>query len=105
MRRICVSNKLKKDGCMSQRVGMPRAQGLYDPANEHDNCGVGFIANIKGKKSHNIVTRGIDILCNLTAAPLAPTRWRRCRSYDSNPDALFRAIVDFELPPRRLRRR
>ena len=44
---------------MTSHNGMPRAQGLYDPANEHDNCGVGFIANIKGRKSHDIVKRGI----------------------------------------------
>jgi glutamate synthase domain-containing protein 1 len=45
---------------MTNHIGMPPAQGLYDPANEHDNCGVGFIANIKGRKSHSIVKRGID---------------------------------------------
>ena len=42
-----------------------RAQGLYDPANEHDACGVGFIAHIKGKKSHAIVEQGLLILKNL----------------------------------------
>jgi glutamate synthase (NADPH) large chain len=41
------------------------AQGLYDPSNEHDACGVGFIANIKGKKSHSIVEQGLLILKNL----------------------------------------
>ncbi|MCI1015777.1 MULTISPECIES: glutamate synthase-related protein [Herbaspirillum] len=41
------------------------AQGLYDPANEHDACGVGFIAHIKGKKSHSIVDQGLLILKNL----------------------------------------
>ena len=40
-------------------------QGLYDPRNEHDACGVGFIANIKGRKSHDIVTQGLKILENL----------------------------------------
>jgi glutamate synthase (NADPH) large chain len=44
----------------------PTAQGLYDPRNEHDACGLGFIANIKGKKSHDIVTKGLEILKNLT---------------------------------------
>ena len=39
--------------------------GLYDPANEHDACGLGFIANFKGKKSHKIVQDGIKILENL----------------------------------------
>ena len=41
-------------------------QGLYNPKNEHDSCGVGFIANIHGKKSHNIVKQGLEILTNLT---------------------------------------
>ena len=41
------------------------AQGLYDPANEHDACGVGFIAHIKGNKSHSIVEQGLLILKNL----------------------------------------
>jgi glutamate synthase (NADPH/NADH) large chain len=41
------------------------AQGLYDPANEHDACGVGFVAHIKGTKSHSIVEQGLLILKNL----------------------------------------
>src|ERR1700731_2214962 len=43
----------------------PEASGLYDPALEKDSCGVGFIANIKGKKSHQIVSDALSILCNL----------------------------------------
>ena len=46
--------------------GKPDQQGLYNPANEHDACGVGFIAHIKGKKSHDIVRNGLQILANLT---------------------------------------
>jgi glutamate synthase (NADPH/NADH) large chain len=46
--------------------GLPAAQGLYDPRHEHDACGVGFVANIEGKKSHDIVLKGIQILINLT---------------------------------------
>jgi glutamate synthase domain-containing protein 2/glutamate synthase domain-containing protein 1/glutamate synthase domain-containing protein 3 len=44
----------------------PRKQGLYDPSFEHDSCGVGFIVNIKGKKTHSIVRDGLKILENLT---------------------------------------
>jgi glutamate synthase (NADPH/NADH) large chain len=40
-------------------------QGLYDPANEHDSCGVGFVANIKGRKSHEVIEAGLKILVNL----------------------------------------
>jgi glutamate synthase (ferredoxin) len=43
----------------------PIARGLYDPANEHDACGVGFVADIKGRQSHTIVTQGLTILKNL----------------------------------------
>ncbi|MFC6492237.1 glutamate synthase large subunit [Ancylobacter dichloromethanicus] len=45
--------------------GLPVAQGLYDPRNEKDSCGVGFIADIKGRKSHQIVQDGLKILLNL----------------------------------------
>lgn len=44
---------------------LPEAQGLYSPLFEHDSCGVGFLANIKGKPSHAMITRGIDVLKNL----------------------------------------
>ncbi len=44
----------------------PVAEGLYDPANDHDGCGVGFVAHIKGKKSHAIVGQGLTILKNLS---------------------------------------
>jgi glutamate synthase (NADPH) large chain len=44
---------------------MTQAQGLYDPQNEHDACGVGFVAHIKGTKTHNIVAQGLNILRNL----------------------------------------
>jgi glutamate synthase (NADPH/NADH) large chain len=42
-----------------------RNRGLYDPRNEHDACGVGFVVNIKGRKSHDIIRRGLQILVNL----------------------------------------
>ncbi len=45
--------------------GLPPKQGLYDPQFEHDACGVGFIADIKGRKTHDIVRQGIKILENL----------------------------------------
>ncbi len=50
---------------MSQ-IQLPEPQGLYDPAHEHDACGVGFIAQIKAKKSHAIIEQGLQILKNLT---------------------------------------
>jgi glutamate synthase (ferredoxin) len=48
-----------------QPYGLPPKQGLYDPQFEHDSCGVGFVVNIKGKKSHEIIRQGLNILINL----------------------------------------
>src|SRR4051812_44183313 len=44
---------------------VPTEQGLFDPRHEKDSCGVGFIADIKGRKSHKIVEDALEILCNL----------------------------------------
>ena len=46
--------------------GSHGAQGLYDPRFEHDACGVGFVAHVKGKKSHSIIEQGLRILDNLS---------------------------------------
>ena len=45
---------------------VPRPQGLYHPSNEHDACGIGFVASIRGEKSHDIVRKGLEVLINLT---------------------------------------
>jgi glutamate synthase (ferredoxin) len=50
---------------MSQEPGPPPAQGLYDPRHEHDACGVGFVVNIKGTRSHTIVRQALQVLINL----------------------------------------
>lgn len=44
---------------------VPSAQGLYDPSFEHDSCGVGFIANIKGERSRRILDLALNLLCNV----------------------------------------
>nr|WP_321268417.1 glutamate synthase large subunit [uncultured Sulfurimonas sp.] len=44
---------------------LPKKEGLYDPEFEHDACGVGFVAHLKGEASHNIVSKGIELLINL----------------------------------------
>lgn len=46
--------------------GLPVEQGLYNPQNEHDACGIGFVVNIKGQQSHDIIVKGLQILVNLT---------------------------------------
>src|SRR5450631_745977 len=55
----------KPDQPAREHSWRPPAEGLYDPSLEKDSCGVGFIANIKGRKSHQIVRDAINILCNL----------------------------------------
>ena len=70
------------------------AHGLYDPAMEHDACGVGFVANIKGKPSHALVTQGLKILENLSH--------RGATGYD--PLLGDGAGILIQLPDRHLRR-
>ena len=48
-----------------KNLGLPPKQGLYDPDFEHDSCGIGFIVNIKGKRSNKIIKQAIEILKNL----------------------------------------
>ena len=55
-----LTSSMKK--AMSSINTLPEKQGLYDPANEHDACGVGFVAHIKGEKSHAIIEQGLTIL-------------------------------------------
>ena len=55
---------------------LPQHNGLYNPANEHDNCGIGFVAHVKGKKSHAIIEKGLEVLANL--------RHRGAEGADSN---------------------
>ena len=50
---------------VSVKLGTPEKQGFYDPANEHDACGIGFVAHIKGHKSHKIIEQGLLILKNI----------------------------------------
>ncbi|MGO8933129.1 MAG: glutamate synthase central domain-containing protein, partial [Terracidiphilus sp.] len=50
----------------NRRLRQPQAQGLYHPRDEHDACGMGLVANIKGEKSHEIIRKGLEVLINLT---------------------------------------
>src|SRR5579871_6840892 len=86
-------------------MGRDGRQGLYDPRNEHDACGVGFVANIKGRKSHDIVRRGLQILLNLNhrgAVGADPLVGDGVGCLLQIPDALFRDWADKKgvtLPP------
>ena len=81
----------------------PDGQGLYDFSNEHDACGVGFVANIDGKRSHKIVEQGIEVLKRLLhrgAAGGDPDTGDGAGILLQVPDEFFRAAgLSFELPP------
>ncbi|WP_295613390.1 glutamate synthase large subunit [uncultured Lamprocystis sp.] len=86
---------------MSLRA-LPPAQGLYNPANEHDACGVGFVCHIKNHKSHAIVRQGLELLERLThrgATGADPRAGDGAGILVQLPDAFFRAVLDFDLPP------
>jgi glutamate synthase (NADPH) large chain len=78
---------------METRPGLPPKQGLYDPRREHDACGVGFVAHIKGRKSHDIVVKGLTILNNLRhrgATGADPLHGDGAGLLVQIPDAFFR---------------
>jgi glutamate synthase (NADPH/NADH) large chain len=86
-------------------MGYPEKQGLYDPANEHDACGVGFVANIKGRKSHEVIEAGLKILVNLDhrgAVGADPLVGDGAGILIQIPDGLYRAWaveMGVDLPP------
>jgi glutamate synthase (NADPH/NADH) large chain len=78
---------------------VPVKQGLYDPRNEHDACGVGFIADVKGRKSNDIVRQGLQILVNLDhrgAVGADPLVGDGSGCLIQIPDKLLRAWADGE---------
>src|SRR3954453_9896958 len=83
----------------------PPRQGLYDPRHEHDACGVGFVANIKGVKSHDIVVKGITALKNMEhrgAAGAEPNSGDGAGILIQTPDRFFRSVLadhGVTLPP------
>ena len=77
-------------------------QGLYDPQNEHDSCGVSFVCNIGGKASHDVVALGVKALCNLEhrgALGADPLTGDGAGILIQVPDRFLRDVVDHELPP------
>jgi glutamate synthase (NADPH) large chain len=63
-RFFCIKQKKIKGIIMKKE--RPKQQGLYRQEFEHENCGIGFVAHLKGKKSHSIIKQGLDILTNMT---------------------------------------
>jgi glutamate synthase (NADPH/NADH) large chain len=82
-------------------TGRPEAQGLYDPANERDACGIGMIANIKNKPSHEVVQKGLEILENLEhrgAVGADPLMGDGAGILVQTPHAFFAKVLPFTLP-------
>jgi glutamate synthase (NADPH/NADH) large chain len=83
----------------------PAKQGLYDPRNERDACGMGFVAHVKGERSNAIIARGLEILANLDhrgGVGADPTLGDGAGCLIQIPDALFRAWAEagrLNLPP------
>jgi glutamate synthase (NADPH/NADH) large chain len=74
---------------------------LYDPRFEHDACGVGFVVDMKGRKSHAIVEQALDAVCNLNhrgAAGAEPDTGDGAGILVQIPDRFLREVVDFDLP-------
>ena len=94
----------KKRGDRSRQVRNAQAQGLYDPSYEHDSCGVGFVVDIKGRKSHRIIEFGLEALLNLThrgAVGADPKAGDGAGLLAQIPHTLFKAEcakLGFELP-------
>ena len=80
----------------------PGPVGLYDPRFEHDSCGVSFVAHMKGKRSNELVVTGLRALTNLEhrgATGAEPDSGDGAGILIQVPDALYRAVCDFKLPP------
>nr|WP_281902049.1 glutamate synthase large subunit [Phytohabitans aurantiacus] len=80
----------------------PSPEGLYDPAYEHDACGVAFVADLSGRRSHDVVAKGLSALCRLDhrgARGAEPNTGDGAGIMVQVPDEFFRAVVEFELPP------
>src|SRR5262245_44189262 len=81
---------------------LPLPQGLYDPRFEHDSCGVGFVVDMRGRKSRQLVESALSALCNLNhrgAAGAEPDTGDGAGILVQTPDALYRDVVPFDLPP------
>src|ERR1700691_4504193 len=105
-RKGCVS---PKRGCTAQREHFmtshnkqpPKAVGLYDPRFEHDACGVGMVARLDNRPTHEVISRAITALENLEhrgASGADPCTGDGAGILMQMPDELLRAVVDFELP-------
>ncbi|MER7133807.1 glutamate synthase large subunit, partial [Streptosporangium saharense] len=82
-------------------LGFPEPQGLYHPSNEHDACGVAMVADVAGRRSHDIVKKALTALCNLDhrgAQGSEPDTGDGAGILTQIPDTFLRAEAGFPLP-------
>ncbi|WP_370935228.1 glutamate synthase large subunit [Amycolatopsis sp. cg13] len=87
---------------MTHRSSTPATDGLYDPAYEHDACGVAFVADLTGRRDHQIVAKALVALKNLEhrgARGAEPDTGDGAGLLIQVPDAFYREVAGFELPP------
>ncbi|HEU4349143.1 MAG TPA: glutamate synthase large subunit [Actinoplanes sp.] len=91
-----------RDRPAAENRNEPRDRGLYDPSQERDSCGVAFVADLYGRRSHDVVSQGLSALIRLDH------RGARGAEYNTGdgagimiqiPDGLYRSVLDFALPP------
>jgi glutamate synthase (NADPH/NADH) large chain len=101
------TSRSENAGARTPVGGLPAAQGLYDPAGEKDACGVAFVADLHGRRSHAVVSKGLAALCRLDhrgARGAEPETGDGAGILLQVPDEFYREVLreegaDFELPP------
>ncbi|PKR45209.1 glutamate synthase large subunit [Streptomyces sp. EAG2] len=94
-------NSATTESAWSHMDARPAQQGLYDPRNEHDACGVGFVATLTGEPSHTLVDQALTVLRNLEhrgATGSEPDSGDGAGILTQVPDAFLRETAGFELP-------
>src|ERR1700738_2690141 len=88
-------------GVLMAPAATPGGHGLYDGRYEHDACGVGFVADLSGRRGHDIVTQALTVLRNLdhrSAKGSDPDTGDGAGILTQQPDEFFRAVCGFTLP-------
>lgn len=94
-------NSATTESAWSHMDARPAPQGLYDPRNEHDACGVGFVATLTGEPSHTLVDQALTVLRNLEhrgATGSEPDSGDGAGILTQVPDAFLRETAGFDLP-------
>ncbi|MFF4611572.1 glutamate synthase large subunit [Streptomyces albidoflavus] len=94
-------NSATTESAWSHMDARPAQQGLYDPRNEHDACGVGFVATLTGEPSHTLVDQALTVLRNLEhrgATGSEPDSGDGAGILTQVPDAFLRETAGFDLP-------